>query len=205
MIKNHFLFLLPFSFFRHFKKIIRTYDVKTILDVGCGNGDLMTNLKFDNNLEIDGVDDYSPYLKSAKKSGIYRKVFKGNILNFKPKGKYDLIFLSHVIEHFSKRDGALLLQNYLCRSAKIILLMTPFGFVKQEEYDGNLYQKHLSGWYPSDFKKMGFQTKILGLSAVFMKNNGDKLVETPASISCKKIMGIFTKLSPPYIFSWKLL
>lgn len=65
-----------------------------ILDVGCGNGDILFEFSkhgFENLLGID------PYLENIKLPGI--ELIKTDLLSFNTKSKYDLIMFNHSLEH----------------------------------------------------------------------------------------------------------
>jgi len=66
-----------------------------------------------------------------------------------------------LIEHFSKEDGLKVLGIMEKISKKKVVVSTPNGFVPQNEYDGNRYQVHLSGWSYEEMVKMGF--RIIGI------------------------------------------
>lgn len=66
---------------------------------------------------------------------------------------FDIILLTDVIEHFSEKDGRILLENLplLLKPSGIILVSTPGVFIQQGAVNGNVYEQHLSFWPPKDF------------------------------------------------------
>lgn len=192
----------PFSFFYSIDEFMVKHDVKTILDVGCGNGDLMGDINNGRKLIVDGVDLFDPYLKAAKKTGLYRKLYKHDFQTFQPKEKYDLVFASHVIEHISKKDGIRLLKVMRVWSKKLVIVMTPYGFCEQHEYDENPLQEHHSGWYPSDFKRVGYRSTVKGLSSYFVKDKGNFWEETFRYKLFKKIISPIFPISQPYLLCY---
>lgn len=142
----------------------------TVLDLGCGTGILMNNLNYKRNYSVVGVDIFDLYLKSAKKTGAYKKIIKGNINKiYFPEKSFDIVFCSHVIEHFRKKEGMALLNKMEKIASKKVIIITPMGYVKQKNEDSNSYQEHLSGWYPEDFQKRGYKVIGQGLN-IYRKN-----------------------------------
>lgn len=141
-------------------------DCDRLLDLGCGPSSSLGRIKhaLKPNLYSVGVDGFDPYLENNKINKIHSEYVKSNIfdINF-PDKSFDCIMLIDVIEHFEKDDFI----NFLPKLEKIankIIVMTPNGFVKQEEYDNNAYQIHRSGWSVDDMRKLGF--KSVGLSGL---------------------------------------
>lgn len=141
---------------------------KNVLDLGCGKKSPLYHLKNNKNfkdLHSVGVDIFSPYiLENVKKNKIHSEYINKNIfeIDFSDKS-FDVAILFDVIEHFKKDDFLNFLPK-LERIAKKIIIITPNGFVDQEEYENNPYQIHLSGWDVKDMTDLGF--KCYGLSGL---------------------------------------
>lgn len=69
---------------------------KTVLEVGCGAGGILAGFK-DAGCEVLGLDFDESYLKAAKNNDI--PVKRGSLEQLEPNSKFDLIILSHVLEH----------------------------------------------------------------------------------------------------------
>lgn len=65
-----------------------------ILDVGCGNGDILFEFSKHGFENLSGID---PYLDNIKLPGI--ELTKTDLLSFYTKSKYDLIMFNHSLEH----------------------------------------------------------------------------------------------------------
>lgn len=141
-------------------------DCSSVLDLGCGPHSPLGRIKHElkPDLYSVGVDDFDPYLEKNKLEQIHTKYVKSNIFDIDfPEKSFDCIILMDVIEHFEKEDFLKLLPK-LEKISKKIIIMTPNGFVPQEEYDGNEYQIHKSGWTVEDMSKLGFKcVGVLGL------------------------------------------
>lgn len=143
-------------------------DVKSVLDVGCGNGEFMSIVNADKNYQITGVDLFAPYLKQAKSYGVYKKLIKQDVkaIIFKS-GEFDAAISSQVIEHLTRKQGLEHIKKLEKFASKKIIIGTPNGHFHQEGYDGNHLQEHHSEWTYQDFQKLGYQTYGQGLKMVY--------------------------------------
>lgn len=167
------LLIIPFTYHWIMKKAIGS--PKTLLDLGCGNGDFSYDLFKNDKFQITGVELYPESIKQAKSKNIYSKVVKGDIVKLPIglKKHYDVVLVSQAIEHLTKKKGHKAIQEWEKR-AKRVVISTPVGFVpfhqlELSEQDQNPYQKHLSGWEVEDFEKMGY--KVYGQGWGFLYRN----------------------------------
>lgn len=162
------LLKIPFSYLWVIKKSMG--EPTTVLDLGCGNGILMTVLSRKGKEWITtGVDLYKKDAKNANRLNTYENIIIGDVIEtsqhlIKKGKKYDLVFSSQLIEHLNKKQGHKLLKlmNKLARNR--IVVATPNGYIKQrDEYVGeNKHQHHLSGWSAEEFKKKGYEVRGVG-------------------------------------------
>lgn len=160
---------LPFTYIWLHRKAIGA-EIKTILDLGCGDGKFMTELSQGKDWNITGVELFKPSAKAAKKTGTYKKVVIGDIIDvakkLREKGeKFDVIFCSHLIEHLSKSQGEKLLVVIDKLALKRAVIGTPNGFMAQieESLGKNAHQAHISGWDENDFYKHKYKVFGIGL------------------------------------------
>ncbi|MCL6603760.1 MAG: class I SAM-dependent methyltransferase [Paenibacillus sp.] len=140
--------------------------VDSILDVGCGIGSLLE--LYEANLVV-GLEIHRPYLlhrdfKSPHIIPIHADARQMEFL-FLPKSFSAVTFIDS-LEHFSMEDGKKLLEMAEKISTNRVVVFTPRGFFPQSGIDhyhlnGELYQKHWSGWEPEDFLSMGYEVLIL--------------------------------------------
>jgi len=160
------MWLLPFSY----PWIVKTHlkGDKTVLDVGSGDGKFIALLNSDDNLEVEGVELFSDYIKKARKTGAYKKIVKKDILKINYKqGSFDGVLCSQVIEHVSEKDGHKLILKMERIAKKSVIIGTPNGHFDQDEYDGNRLQKHLSFWDAKDFTEKGYVVYGQGLKYIY--------------------------------------
>jgi SAM-dependent methyltransferase len=165
---------VPFSYMRTLKKIAG--DPKTVLDIGCGEGEIMQIIS-DPSWKVTGIDIYPDSLKAAKKTGVYTELIKGDLIKvceklIKEKIKYDLVFCSQVIEHITKEDGEKLLELADKLAKKRIYFGTPLGFMHQphEFIKGNPHQHHKSGWELEEFTKRGYTVHGVGFKPIWSES-----------------------------------
>lgn len=146
--------------------------VKTILDVGCGQGYPMKRLRILRSVRATGVDLFPRYIKEAKKSGIYEKVIRGDVtkLKFKPKS-FDAVICLQVIEHVTKKDGLKMIKSMEKLAKYQVIIATPYHFFEHPDMDNNKLQRHLSHWPDEEFKKMGYSVHHQSLE-IFFGNDG---------------------------------
>jgi predicted TPR repeat methyltransferase len=137
---------------------------QTLLDVGCGTNSLVS--RFSNQLSYTvGVDCFAPSLRASRTSGIHRDYVQMNALDvgaYFGNESFDCVLASDVIEHLSKRDGWKLLAAMERIARRKVMIFTPNGFLHQDEYGGNPYQAHLSGWSVAEMRARGY--RVIGIN-----------------------------------------
>lgn len=150
-------------------------DIKTVLDVGCGTGDLMAMLAKGNNWDITGVELFDDSIKAAEATGAYKRIIKGDITKLPAEiteKKYDLVFSSMAVEHIHKAEALELIKQMESMSLKRTVVTTIVGFygfcpLDANGEEKNPYQIHVSAWEPEEFRKMGYVTRGQGLALVW--------------------------------------
>lgn len=142
--------------------VIKNNRVRTILDIGIGFGTLAFNIR--NLLEVhkfqkekwkyivDGVDINQDYITPIHRY-LYDDIILGDIRDVKLK-KYDVILLLEVVEHLPKEDSIRLIKR-LKKQCMILIISTPYGFMRQGAKNDNPHEVHISGWTPDDFTNIG--------------------------------------------------
>lgn len=135
--------------------LIRHLGLRTGLDIGCGEGSPLTSLRGPG-FTSTGIDIDAKSIEHAKIKGIHDDYILGDFMTMDLKRNFDVVVLSHVIEHFDRDTGKRVLQRLEQLSSHLIYVETPNGFLEQTDYDGNPYQRHLSGWFPHDLESRAY-------------------------------------------------
>jgi cyclopropane fatty-acyl-phospholipid synthase-like methyltransferase len=120
------------------KKILKGVDKKTkILDVGCGFGEkirFLNELGFEN---VIGVEINKEIASSGKNSGLNVVSLDEFDKSFGEQ-KFDLLFMSHIIEHFQYSELITFLEGYFQKLKKggQLLIITPlFSEIFYDDFD----------------------------------------------------------------------
>ncbi|GIW59903.1 MAG: hypothetical protein KatS3mg087_0969 [Patescibacteria group bacterium] len=159
----------PFSY----SWIIRTKlnNITTVLDIGCGEGATMSDINYDRQLNVTGIDLYEPSVIVAQKRGSYNKVLVGDIraLPFGSKS-FDAVVSSQVVEHLEKEEAQQLISQMETIGSKVIIVATTNGFFPFEPLEGeddNPLQVHKSGWSVKEFQDRGYKVYGQGLGLIY--------------------------------------
>lgn len=99
-------------------------DAQKILDVGCGSGYLLSNIKKVLKKSVFGMDISHVRAVSASKNLNSKLFFEGDVEKFSVKpGKFDLIIISEVLEHI--RDYEKTIAELLDKTGKYLLITVP--------------------------------------------------------------------------------
>ena len=140
---------------RHLQSLILRLNLKTGLDIGCGEGSPLTSLRGPA-FRSTGIDIDAKSIERAKCKRLHDDYILGDFRTIDFKQAFDVVVLSHVIEHFDRDAGWQVLQRLEQLSRCLIYVETPNGFLEQTSYDDNPFQRHLSGWFPHDLQARGY-------------------------------------------------
>src|SRR6266568_3894718 len=181
--------------------LVRQMDPASILDVGVGFGkwgvlfreytDIVKSeaepQRYDKarwRVRIDGIEGFEPYLTPLHRFA-YDQIFVGDARRVLPTlGRYDVIFLGDVIEHFTLGDGRALLREALDHAARYVLVSTPRYETDQPASCGNELERHRSLWTGSDFRALDAVDLFAGAGEVLLavyRRGGAKPVRPRAS------------------------
>jgi len=139
---------------------------KSVLDIGIGFGkwgylareytDVWRNRIYKNEWEtvIHGIEGFGKYITPAIEY-IYDEIFIGDAFKILPQlGHYDMIICIAMLEHFSKQEGILFLEE--CKRHAVFSIFTvPTNPIPRGPKGGNKYQAHKSKWKLNELKRFG--------------------------------------------------
>jgi len=100
-----------------------------ILDIGCGLGQLLNDLKNRGFKNLYGIDINEESIVTCKKNGLeVEKIDDIRDYARQAKKKFDRIIMSHVLEHINKEsiiDTLIHIKKYLLNEGGVFLLMVP--------------------------------------------------------------------------------
>ncbi len=121
--------------------------VVSLLDVGCGIGEYVSTFK-KYNIQFTGVDVSREMVDNANRAG-HRAVLLDELK--KQDTQYDIVFISHVIEHLDTASLIEFINFYLSKlkSGGLLVLLSPLG-VDNFYYDIT----HVRAYYPQAIWQM---------------------------------------------------
>lgn len=150
-------------------KEMRRLQPRSILDVGIGFGkwgflareylDVWQGRlgRGEWEIRIDGIEAFPGY-HNPLWDWIYDSVHIGDVRNLAEEmGSYDLVLMCDVIEHLDRPSGVRVVQALMDRS-RAMIVTTPTTFWAQGAENGNPFERHVSHWKDTDFRKFGGRT-----------------------------------------------
>ncbi|MEE8484918.1 MAG: class I SAM-dependent methyltransferase [Nitrospinota bacterium] len=136
---------------------------ETLLDVGCGTCSPIES--FSKKIFCVGLDIHQPSVEKSKAKNIHNEYRILDVMeierHFKP-ASFECVLALEIIEHMEKEDGRKLLEMAERIAEKRVVIYTPNGFLKQDEYDDNPWQVHKSGWTVKDMQERGY--RVVGIN-----------------------------------------
>jgi len=149
------------------RKLVKKYSIKNkILDVGCGTGEFLNEMK-SHGWKISGVEPSTSARESAeKKTGT--KILKS--LNDVSENNFSAITLWHVLEHLTDPNLALQTLHKLINETGTIFIAVP----NLQSYDANYYK---SFWAAYDVPRHFWHFDKKNMK-ILLEKNGLKLIKT---------------------------
>lgn len=208
--------------YSNFKKTVISYvpeqEGLSILDLGCGTGETGTELKKKLGAEVYGISISKEECEAANK--VIDGCYLYNLENGLPpelNKKFDVVLLSHVLEHICypenllngikgvlKPDGIVViaLPNIMHYNSRFNLLRGNFEYTEKGIYDYTHFRWYTFNSTPKLFEKHGYETIIRDVTVSlpfgrFLNKIKSEYVKKKISDLCKKISRGF--------FGWELV
>lgn len=138
----------------------------SIFDVGCGRGRYSPFLK-PLSSKLVGCDIHSPSLEVCKYRNCYDELFNYDLRNPLPlpDRSFDVSVCFETLEHLSKEESLILLEELERITKRLVVVSTPTRFISQDKDKvfNNPYAQHRCLWSLRDFKTRGY--KVRGLES----------------------------------------
>lgn len=123
------------------RSFVVAHQIRTILDVGCGQGtyaDLLPDVS-----AMDGFEVWHPYIKRFDLDSKYRDVYAIDVRK-EPQlaHTYDLVIFGDVLEHMT-REEAISVWKWASGFCKWGLISIPIIHYPQGAEEGNPYEEHI--------------------------------------------------------------
>jgi len=160
---------------------------RSLIDVGCGSA---SPLAIRRGWKI-GLDIWPQSLRLAKQRLTHDEYVRATAaaLPFREKS-VDGVFCLDVLEHLPKELGLFLISEAERVATEKVIILTPNGWLRQDEYNGNPCQQHLSSWSWSELKQRGYA--IIGLRGFRALRRERGVARSPAPLSI--ILSSFSEL-----------
>lgn len=157
------------SYWKYYRAVVNSISMLhpgSVLDVGCGPGDILVNLaQHDGNTELFGTDPSPQMIRAAEKK-IRKKGLEGRITlkqgssrNIPFQRKFDLVVSSFSFHHWMQKDESLNhLSGFVSDSGRIVMFE-----LDRDQFPGKLpfVSAHtLSANMEKEFQVEGFQTDL---------------------------------------------
>lgn len=138
-------------------------DVDSWLDIGSGDGSVVSGIKFKDASVKVAIDPTYP--RPTNHDSTWIKCVELDVAVDKFIKPISLITMFDVIEHIPKKDGKKLIV-YLQSVSNNIILFTPDGFLKQDatthpEFKGTPSMNHVCGYSSKELQDLGFTVRTL--------------------------------------------
>jgi len=140
--------------------VVEMYPVRSILDVGCGQGGPFEVVNWEGKYYVVGIDLFGPALKDAKK--VHNDVILADMAHLPIREKcVDAVLSVGAIEHLSYADGIRLISKMEKIARMLVAVTTTTTYrVVDKPYQGGL-EEHKSSYSPELFKRLGYSVKGL--------------------------------------------
>ncbi|MCR3757807.1 class I SAM-dependent methyltransferase [Clostridium felsineum] len=157
-------------------------DIEKVLEIGTGAGGILKAFK-DNGCQVLGVDLGKEYIEFGKTKGIKLINCEAGELLKDYEGEFDLIILSHVMEHFLDINRELNIIKKLLKKNGVLYIELPGVFNMHYSYDCD-FLKSLQNAHTYYFT-LGTLKQVMELNG-FLYINGDESIKSLFRVSQKK-------------------
>jgi 2-polyprenyl-3-methyl-5-hydroxy-6-metoxy-1,4-benzoquinol methylase len=116
--------------------------IMNVLDIGAGSGTYHTLLSPIKKFNWTGIEAWKSYIDEFSLESKYDKIHNIDVRSFLWKDFYDLVIAGDILEHITKDEAILLVENILAHTNTLIISI-PIVHMPQDEINNNPYEKHI--------------------------------------------------------------
>lgn len=109
----------------------------TILDVGCGTGDLVSYLSDKQIKEYTGIDVFAPAIEKAQEKFPQNKFITGDFLKYNFRNKFDFVFCSGALTTNLKTDNYEVLKSWIPKMWQVSKKGVVFNFLFADDSESS--------------------------------------------------------------------
>ncbi len=144
------------------KRLIRQGE--KVADIGCSDGRGSEVL---GKLNSTGFDIYEPALRAAVAGRRCRRGVLADVRRLPLRDDaFDVVVSLDVVEHFPKAEALEFLGELERVARRLVIVLTPNGFVPQPPGEDEPWQEHRCGFEPEEFKAIGYSVVGRGGPAI---------------------------------------
>jgi len=123
-------------------------NITRVLDIGAGSGTYPKLIKDEYNTcksaEWVGVEAWDTYITEFQLTELYDTVINmdARLIDWDSLGRFDVAIAGDVLEHMSKEEAVVLVDNLL-NISKTLIISIPIVYMPQDEYEGNPFEIHV--------------------------------------------------------------
>ncbi len=127
---------------------------ETVADIGCSDGRGSEVL---GTLDSTGFDIYEPALRAAVATGRRRRGVMADVRRLPVRNhSFDVVVSLDVVEHFPKPEALDLVSELERVARRLVVLLTPNGFVPQPPGEDEPWQEHRCGFAAGELEALGY-------------------------------------------------
>lgn len=126
----------------------------TVADVGCSDGRGSEVL---GTLDATGFDIYEPALRAGVAKGRRRRAVLADVRRLPVRdGAFDVVVSLDVVERFPKAEAMAVVAELERVARRLVILLTPNGFVPQPQGEDEPWQEHRCGFDAAELVALGY-------------------------------------------------
>lgn len=171
--------------------------MKSILDVGCGEGELTATIRLRIPAFCVGIELDPPSLTEAKRNRTHDEyvLADARFLPFRPES-FDAVLCSQVIEHLEKESGLKVIRETEKVGISVVIISTTVGYIPFLPLNSVTRQQiHRSAYYPQEFASRNYKVTFQGMKLFY----GEKGLMRKVPRLMRLLLSIFSYLMAPIV------